>query len=69
MKHIEHHHIKELLDAGYAILEAYINDQAPGHVIVADPVLCISGNKRWAEVQRVTLRTPQQVFKFIADRA
>lgn len=68
MNHLTHHHTSELQRAGYEILEACVNDNAPGRLVVADPVLCISGGKRWAEVRRVTLRTPAQVAKFIADR-
>lgn len=67
--HLTHHHVADIQTAGYEIFEAYINENAPGHIVVADPVLCVSGNRRWAEVRRVTLRTPAQVVRFISDRS
>lgn len=68
MNHVNHHHVAELQESGYELFEVNINDNAPGSVVVADPVLCMSGNKQWAEVKRVTLRTPKQVAKFLNDR-
>lgn len=71
MKHLNHHNVAELQQAGYEIFEVNMpaDGGAPGCIVVADPVLCTSGNKRWAEVRRVTLRTPAQVYRFISDRS
>lgn len=66
---ITHHHVAALQGAGYEIFEAVINEGAPGHIVVADPVLCMSGGKRWAEVRRETLRTGPAVWRFINERS
>lgn len=71
MTFLNAHHVADLNSAGYEFFEVCVSDigDRPGHIVVADPVLCLSGNKRWAEVRRVTLRSPSQVAKFIDERS
>jgi hypothetical protein len=63
-------HVHMLMGAGYHVFEnaTSVDGSVPGSVVIADPVLCMSGRKQWAEVRRVTLRTPREVFKFITER-
>ena len=68
MDYIDQRHIAGLIQAGYMVIESDIKDNAPGYIVVADPVLCLSGSKKWAEVRRVRLRTPIEVFRFIIER-
>ena len=71
MNYLNAHHVADLQSAGYEFFEGCVSPTGdrPGHIAVADPVLCLSGNKRWAEVRRVTLRTPAQVVRFIDERS
>ena len=68
--HLNRHHTLALLTAGFEIFENNVCEEGsrPGHIVVADPVLCMSGSRRWAEVRRVVLRTPRDVFRFINER-
>lgn len=56
-------HIASLTRAGFEVLE-----QSAGFVVVADPVLCMSGGHRWIESKPVRLTTPSQLYRFIIER-
>ncbi|MGY6259207.1 hypothetical protein ACXIVK_37925 [Paraburkholderia caledonica] len=60
--------VRELLAAGYAIVEDNSCAEV-SHVTVADPVICLSGGRRWTETKDITLRTRAQVSRFLIARS
>lgn len=59
---------RELLAAGFAIVEDNSCAEVP-HVTVADPVICLSGGRRWSETKEITLRSRGQVSRFLIARS
>ena len=60
--------VRELMAAGYTIVEDKSCAEVP-HVTVADPVICLSGGRRWTETKGVTLRTRAQASRFLIARS
>lgn len=71
MNFLNFHHVADLQREGYLVIQDNTSGTGdrPGVILVADPVLCMSGNKRWAEVRKVYLRSPAEVVKFIEERS
>ena len=63
MNQITTTHLASLARAGFEVLE-----HSAGFVVVADPVLCMSGGRRWTETQPVRLTTAAQLYRFLIDR-
>lgn len=60
--------VASLQKHGYEILVNLVPPNGGGLLVVQDPVICISGKRRWVEYQPVTLRTPRSVRTFISER-
>ncbi|MBR8030013.1 MULTISPECIES: hypothetical protein [Burkholderia] len=60
--------VRKLADDGYTIVEYRIDLPSP-FVVVADPVACMSGIACWKEWVAVTLRTRDQVMRFLLARS
>ena len=71
MNFLNAHHVADLQQEGYLVIQDNTSDTGdrPGMIIVADPVLCMSGSKRWAEVRKVYLYTPGDVITFLDERS
>ncbi len=63
MNQITTAHLVSLARAGFEVIE-----QSAGFVVVADPVLCMSGARRWTETKPVRLITAAQLYRFLSDR-
>ena len=63
MNQITTAHLASLARAGFEVIE-----QSAGFVVVADPVLCMSDDRRWTETKPVRLTTAAQLYRFIIER-
>jgi len=68
---IHQEHIALLSQSGYRVAQQFPSSGGTYYeaLEVADPVLCSSGRRQWAEIRFVTLRTRTDVYRFLMDRS